>query len=328
MRVAFRADASPEIGTGHVMRCLTLARKLCASGASVCFSGYGMPENLLSEIQQSGMTTAPTGSLSATAWDWLVVDHYGLDAEYESSMRPWARKILVIDDLANRPHDCDLLLDQNLYARMEQRYQALMPGHAVSLCGPRFALLRPEFLAARSRVERRDAVRRILVFFGGSDPTNETSKVLRALRRLQLSGIEIDILIGGLNPNGREIERLASQLPGSSVRHQTDAIAELMANADLAVGGGGATSWERCCLGLPTIAVAVADNQIAISKSLADFGYQEYLGIFDAVPEQLVADTVSRCISNYQDIRAKGLRGMKLVDGLGTERVAVAMEKV
>ncbi len=328
MRVLFRVDASRAIGIGHVARCMTLAERLRQAGALVEFACLELPGNIIPDIRRAGFDVRTADGPIGARFDWLVVDHYGLDAGYESAMRACVRRILVIDDLANRPHDCDLLLDQNLYADMQSRYLRHVPPHARVLAGPRFALLRPEFSAARPRVRRQKEARRIFVFFGGSDPTNETVKALRGLAGPGHGDICMDVLVGVSNPFRDQIEALARGKPNVALIPPTNRISELLLAADLAVGAGGTTSWERCCLGVPTIAIAVADNQVALSATLAERGYQIFLGRSDALHSHHIPDAVSDSLTDFDATVAMGLRGMELVDGLGAERVVAAMETI
>jgi UDP-2,4-diacetamido-2,4,6-trideoxy-beta-L-altropyranose hydrolase len=323
-----RADASRELGTGHVMRCLTLAERLRQKTANVVFACVSQPGDMVELIRAAGFEVVDARWSPPRNVDWLVIDHYGLDRAYASDMREVACRIFVIDDLANRPHDCDLLLDQNLYEDMHARYQTLVPAHALTLHGPQYALLRSEFVEARQKIRRQQAVRRILVFFGGSDPTNETLKTMRALRHVELDAadIHVDVLIGVTNVQREEVKAFALSMRRTTVIEQTKQISALMLDADLAIGGGGTTSWERCCLGLPAIVVAVADNQHALSQTLGSRGYQRYLGRHEQVSEQALAGAISAAIAQYPQFAAEALRGMDLVDGLGVHRVAAAME--
>ena len=290
MRVVFRVDSSLDIGTGHVMRCLTLGERLKESGIAVTFICRDLPGNLSGYIESRGfavqrlpapstLTAAGLSTHNYGAWlgvhwqddaaqtaellaqsgavDWLVVDHYALDAGWERRLRPLVQKIMAIDDLANRTHDCDLVLDQNFYLDLEDRYDRLVPTQCVKLLGPRYALLRPEFRQARKNLRERDGqVKRILVFFGGSDAGNETAKALEAIRLLNRPEIAVDVVVGGINPHRRQIEELCAGWPATTCHCQVNNMAELMAGADLAIGAGGTTTWERCCLGLPSVTSA------------------------------------------------------------------------
>jgi len=323
--VVVRVDASSHIGTGHVSRCVTLMKCLKQRDFDITFVCRELPGNMVAEIRKEGFAVCDIEVLEKGNWDWLVVDHYELDYSFEIIMRSKVKKILVIDDLADRSHDCDLLLDQNLYDGMESRYRGLVPANCQVLTGPRYALLRPEFVEARRHAQRDSELHRILVFFGGSDPTNETEKVLRAISQFNRTDIFVDILVGLSNPHRDKLQTLVSALPRMALLEHVKKISKLMLNADLAIGGGGATSWERCCLGLPSIIVAVADNQIAISQTLSDRGYQIYLGESKDVSAGAIAEALNDCTDHFSDAVAMGLNSMELVDGLGTGRVVAAM---
>lgn len=302
LNIAFRVDSSIQIGSGHLMRCLTLADSLRDRGAKVTFICRELSCSLIGLVYARGfqllsLPPPPPNTTSVfdnghASWlgvpwqsdsdeviaqleklprqDWLIIDHYALDLHWESLMRPYVGKIMVIDDLADRNHDCDLLLDQNLYDDMESRYTGLTPQYCRTLLGPRFALLRPEFVAARNKLRKRDGfVRRILVFFGGSDPSNETAKALQAILSLDRPDIAVDVVVGGANPHKHEIESRCSGLANVSYHCQVDNMAELMSEADLAVGAGGTATWERCCLGLPALVLVVARNQAEVTMAVA-----------------------------------------------------------
>lgn len=288
--VAFRLDATSRIGTGHFMRCLTLAEALQQRGAQIRFVSRGLPAYLSDMLESRGIEFAPLDNAAGEAagdlahsswlgtsqdrdvqdsaavlggrkWDWLVVDHYALDARWESAMRNTAGKIMAIDDLADRQHDCDVLLDQNYYRDMQTRYDGKVPEHCRMLLGPHYALLRKEFRKMRDQVKpRKGTVRRILVFFGGVDAGNYTGLAIEALAGLDIKGVEIDVVIGAQHPHRSEIEQ-ACATQGYSCHVQTARMAELMAAADLAIGAGGSATWERCCLGLPALSLCTADNQ-------------------------------------------------------------------
>jgi UDP-2,4-diacetamido-2,4,6-trideoxy-beta-L-altropyranose hydrolase len=349
--VAIRCDASIQVGSGHVMRCLTLANELGDRGAEVSFICREHPGNLFVQIEAAGFrlfrlpfAEASDSKLAHASWlgetqavdarqtaaalqelgevDWLIVDHYALDAEWESAMRAYAKQIMVIDDLADRKHDCDVLLDQNFYKDMDVRYEGLLPPHCRKLLGPKYALLRPEFREARSKLRERDgSIRRVFVFFGGSDPTNETGKALRAIQSLGRTDIAVDVVVGAGNPHLEEIARLCEAMPQAALHRQISNMAELMANADLAVGAGGSTSWERCCLGLPTIVVSIAENQHMIAKNLAVTGAIGYLGASRAVTVNRVSEEMGRLSSSPECLLAMSQSGLAIVDGAGVSRV-------
>jgi UDP-2,4-diacetamido-2,4,6-trideoxy-beta-L-altropyranose hydrolase len=351
-----RADASVQIGSGHVMRGLTLADALRERGAEVHFICRDLPGHLGGVLADKGYpvhwlpaAVADGAAIPAhtahSAWlgapweldaeqtqavlaalgnvDWLIVDHYALDRAWESRMRPLVKRIMVIDDLADRPHDCELLLDQNLYEDMEQRYGGLVPADCRLLLGPRYALLRPEFLEARKTLRQRDGVvRRMLVFFGGADPSNETAKALRAIQRLERPEIAVDVVVGATNPHRAEIEALCAELPNASFHCQVAHMAELMARADLAIGASGVSTWERAALAMPSLLIAVAENQRRVAEDLAVAGGCLYLGQAETVTVDHIQQLLTFLCANHFLARAIGVRASEFVDGRGVERVA------
>lgn len=255
--------------------------------------------------------------------DWLVVDHYGLDARWERVLKPHVGRILAIDDLADRNHECDLLLDQNFFLEPSQRYAGKLPRHADELLGPRFALMRPEFARAREQLAERDGtLRRMFVSFGSFDPSNQTALVLRAIVAAGLEALAVDIVMGRYNPHRQEVERLCQGRPSWQVHVDTDAMAALMAAADLAVGASGATSWERCCLRLPTLLISVADNQYPIARDLGEAGICVFLGRSGEVTEAAVVSALRRVAADPALARDLGARAGALTDGDGARRVA------
>ena len=322
--VAIRVDSSEQIGSGHLMRCLTLAERLRKDGADVHFISrdlagslhrlveeHGFPLHLLPQHEENpnltgyaAWLTVPqvvdaeeTGEILSRMQpvSRLIVDSYALDAVWEQRLRPLVREIFVIDDLANRRHDCDMLLDQNFYREMWHRYDGLIPPACKLLLGPSHALLREEFYEAREHLRERDGIlRRILVFYGGSDTTGETEKAIRALLQLQLPSVAVDVVVGGSNPRRASIENLCAAYDFLHYHCQVSNMAELMAHADLCLGAGGTTTWERCFLGLPAIVTAVAENQIQICEDCAEEGYIYYLGRWDEVTEGDIVKSVHK----------------------------------
>jgi len=343
MRVAVRADASKQIGSGHVMRCLALAGALRKWGAAVFFLSREDPGNLVDIIGRQGCAIhcLPDG---VSGWeedvhltaeilklkqgtDWLIVDQYSLDRRWEQAIRRHTRKVMVIDDLANRPHDCDLLLDQNFYDGMETRYAGLVPPACVQLLGPHYALLRSEFAETRKNLRSRDGrVGRILIFFGASDGTNETSKALEAVARLG-SSIAIDVVIGINNPHREHIKKLATTIPLAVCHFPFADMAALMNGADLFLGAAGTTTWERCCLGLPSLIVTVADNQVQAARDLANHGVLHYIGDHKVVHCSDIVAALDRALGDPQLLQEYSQLSLKLVDGFGVQRSVDALWK-
>lgn len=303
MHFAFRTDASLQIGTGHVMRCLTLADALRERGAQSTFICRPHSGHLLDLIQQRAHTaialapaddafTSPADPCHAkwlgTDWasdaeqtqqalgnqavDWLVVDHYALDRRWEQAMRPLTRRIMVIDDLADRQYDCDLLLDQNL-GRQAKDYEGLSCGQTQMLIGPAYALLRPEFADWREHsLQRRvqPQLKNLLITMGGVDQANASGKLLDALTSCELPfDLKITVVMGSTAPWFAQVQAQAAAMPcPTQVLSGVSNMAQLMAESDLCIGAAGGSAWERCCLGLPTLVLILAANQQAGAMAL------------------------------------------------------------
>ncbi|HEY0924792.1 UDP-2,4-diacetamido-2,4,6-trideoxy-beta-L-altropyranose hydrolase [Rheinheimera pacifica] len=288
MKVLFRTDASVTLGSGHVMRCLTLAHALKKTGASCDFACRLTSGHLADVIRSQGFNVLPlpdalssqtadaTATLAQLTQNYvlLVLDHYALAADYCRMLRARCRYIMQIDDLANRAYDCDLLLDQNLVANAEQRYSKWLPAHCKPLLGPRYALLREEFYQPQAQHEPG----RILIGFGGSDEQNLTTLAIKAIDGLKLNGVSADIVIGANNPWHADIKQLTASLPDMRLHVQCNYMAKLMHQARLMLGGGGASHWERCISALPGLVVTVAENQQATTAYLDQLGACVWLG--------------------------------------------------
>jgi UDP-2,4-diacetamido-2,4,6-trideoxy-beta-L-altropyranose hydrolase len=344
MNVVFRADASITIGTGHVMRCLTLADALRRRGAQCHFICRRDAGHLLDLIRLRGYAVqalacdenaeidvdwrkdaAQTRMISDELHpDWLIVDHYRLGQEWEDEIRSSAQRVFVIDDLG-RPHRCDMLLDQNFHNPMHGRYRELLSWDTQLLLGPDFALVRPEFAALRPlALKRRDgSFSRLLISMGGSDPGNETSKVLGGLRVKWESRWTVDIVIGSGNPHAKSVEEACRRLPNAKLHVQTSKMAELMLAADCAINAGGSTTWERCCLGLPALVTVVSDDQAAIAESVAKAGAQILMG-WDT---DLTTDDYAQAIGalTSQQLCEMSAAAAEICDGLGADRVAARL---
>jgi UDP-2,4-diacetamido-2,4,6-trideoxy-beta-L-altropyranose hydrolase len=341
--ILFRADASVEIGTGHLIRCVTLATLLQRYGAVVTFACRDLPGNLNHWLEEQGFqvihwqanspTTIPADLktyLAQVQPDWLVVDHYGLDAQWEKGLWPYVKKVLAIDDLANRPHACHALLDQNYFSQPEIRYTGLIPEESHRWLGPHYALLRPEFRAAREGIlqtgqREKKQFKQLQIFLGGSDPTNETSFVLNALKEMALSDLTLDVIVGASNPKRAEVQALCDSLPNARFYCQTSQMAELMAKADLAIAAGGTATWERLCLGLPALVISVAENQQEISRQVAEAGAQVYLGRSGQISKTQLQEAIFQFLENPESLTSLSNKAFLLVDGQGAHRVAKGM---
>lgn len=355
MQVVIRTESSQKIGVGHVIRCLTLASTLRKSGADVSFVCATLPGDLADFIAQSGFVverlpplTVPNCAPSQPAWpdvpwqvevvrtraaienlgarpDWIVYDHYVIDARVEGAMRDVAAHILVIDDLANRPHDCDILLDQNFVSGLYERYDGYVSADVRRLLGPQFALLHPAYAQLHGATPpRHGEVLRVLVFFSGADIDNLTGMAIGALRKLGRTELEADFVITASHPFA---EAINSELLGDArfrVHVNLPTLAPLMARADFAIGAVGMTSWERACVGLPSLVISMADNQLAAARELHRAGIVHLLGHKDTVRE-------STLVAALEEIFEGGLdpewsrRCAALVDGRGGQRVSDAL---
>ncbi|HOI12515.1 MAG TPA: UDP-2,4-diacetamido-2,4,6-trideoxy-beta-L-altropyranose hydrolase [Methanoculleus sp.] len=358
LQIVFRVDASPTIGTGHVMRCLTLAGALAQKGVEVSFICREHNGHLCDLIEARGFrvhrlpapdsgfeadTTPPHAAWLGATWqedadqtgavietlgvkpDWLVVDHYALDSRWERALRPFIGRIFVIDDLADRTHECDLLLDQNLVSDMQTRYTNRVPADCGLLLGPEYALLQPIYAELHDRIPPRDGpVRRILITFGGADRDNLTGRVLVAFLRLDRPDIDVDVVISDSSPYASEIRAQAAVHANIHLYSNLPTLAPLMARADLAIGAAGTTSWERLCLGLPALVVTLAENQKPVADGLHRQGLVYWLGHYDEVLERNIVQALAELIE--EGINEEwSLRCRSAVDGRGVDRVGVVL---
>ncbi len=364
IQIAFRTDASLLMGSGHVMRCLTLAEALRKKGVQCHFISRVHPGNLLELIRQRGFaaTALPSeqakplahdqvvGNLSENplhgSWlgcdwrtdaeqtrtilakmkpDWLVVDHYALDHRWESFQRASVGRIMVVDDLADRVHDCDLLLDQNLVAQTHSRYAGKVPAACSVLLGSRYTLLQPIYAELHDRTPPREGpIRRILIFFGGVDSDNLTGRSLSAFLSLKRQDILVDVVITASFPHAEAIEQQIKGHANIRLHIGLPTLAQLIAKADLALGASGATSWERLCLGLPALVVTLAQNQRSIADELGQRGLIRWLGHTDSVDHMVIADALGKLV--HQGLNEDwSLRCLEAVDGKGVYRVCAIL---
>jgi len=315
----FRVDSSTGLGSGHVMRCLTLADRLRLRGVTCRFVCARLDGSLTAEIGAAGFpvdlvrsglsetddAAATLAILEHSCIDIAVVDVYRLGAVWERAVRSRARRLLVVDDLADRAHECDMLLDQNDLDASSRRYAGLVPEGCRMLLGPSFALLREQFdRAARESRDRDGSVKHLLVSFGGGDVTNETAKVLMALADARFAKLTADVVVGVSNPHRAELASVAKTLPGVRILDRVENMASLMSDADLAIGAGGTTTWERCALGLPSILVTVADNQRDVVRSVSAAGAALDLGSHTDVTASAIAEAVAGLAADSARMRA------------------------
>lgn len=348
MRVLIRSDASPTIGSGHIARLLPLARVLRKQGSHVAFACRQLPGHRLDSLAAEGFETfalpgqypgedprqaiesllpwqADIDALaqalgSQCAFDWIIVDHYGLDHYWQTAARRWAPRIAAVDDLASRTYTVDLLLNQNLSGTPEA-YTSLLTPACQTLLGPRFALLRDEF--SGPEIEIKPQAKRILVNFGGFDAAMQTHHAMLALT--DFHQFEVDFVAGADNPAWAKMQVLAAGHPNWRLNSFVSDFYRLMTEADLFVGAGGGTSWERAALGLPTICIAVSNNQQANGAVMATAGAHVYLGPCEQVSVEQLRDAIGFIAGNQGVRQSLAERSRQLVDGRGAQRVAAAL---
>lgn len=354
-KISFRVDASMTMGIGHVMRCLTLADSLKGRGAQCQFICRQHPGNLIPLIIERGYAVHPLPLQSEPRWEllptpdpadrpphaswlgshwetdarqtraaigtkktpWLIVDHYSIDTQWENELRSSCDHTMIIDDLADRSHDCDILLDQT-YKRTETDYRHLTPAACHLFTGAQYALLRPEFakLRAYSLGRRKNPqLKRLLISMGGIDKDNVTTQLLHTLTECKLAAdCHVQVVMGKNAPWLDEVKSSIKKLSWSSeVLVDVRDMARLMAESDLAIGAAGSTTWERCCLGLPTLMMVLADNQRIIAEALSQSS---------AVRLIETPDELRQAVSlSATELRQMSHAALEITDGKGTKRI-------
>ena len=345
------------------MRCLTLAEVLKQHGSDCQFICREHPGNLIEHIRNKGFLVHALplkGSRSSpevdeadaevqlahATWlgathqedaiqsariisdlkpDWLIVDHYALDARWEKALKPHYQKLMVIDDLADRPHQCDLLLDQT-FGRDAKDYATWTPDTCTLLCGSHYSLLRPEFSALRNySLERRKTphLEHLLITMGGVDKDNATGQILQALKNAELpDNCRISVVMGSTAPWLAEVRQLAEQMPWpTTVKVGISDMAQLMADSDVAIGAAGATSWERCCLGLPTVMLVLAENQKLAAQILDNAQAAVMLCLGDDIEAELT-HIISAFVHDQRRLSNITEHAKHITDGTGCTIVA------
>lgn len=324
--VVFRADAGRAIGGGHVMRCLALASALKDEGWLPSFAGT--PETLatVDALERSGFgwhslenPAAPQALIrTSLGCDLLVLDSYDLDAGYESACRGWAKEIMVIDDLTNRPHDCDFLLDQTL-GRSAQDYGGRVPTRCRILTGPDYALLRPSFASRRGTRDSGAAVGRVLISFGMVDSAGFLPQAIPVVRSV-LPNAEIDVVVGSYTPQLARLRVLAAADLKLKLHLDSSEMPELMQKAEIALIGAGTTVWEVCCMTLPSVLLVVAENQRSVAAAMRSSGAAE---VVETVAE--LAPALRNLVYDSTKRHEAAVRLGAICDGRGTRRVALAL---
>ena len=340
-----RADASAEIGTGHIMRCLALAQNWHSQRGTVLFLSHCTSEGLWARIEATGIPYAPvpkpyphetdldltlrhTSSLvrpNPESSPWVILDGYHFDQSYQAAVRDAGYHLLVIDDTAHLPHyHADIILNQNLGA--EQLTYSCDPDTRL-LLGPRYVLLRPEFLPYRNWQRPIPEVAcRVLITMGGSDPENVTQRVLEALAMCDLPGLEVRAVVGGANPHLAALEMVAHSLPYKiDLLYNVQDMPAQMAWADLAISAGGSTCWELAFMGLPTLLIILAENQRLAVEAVAVAGFGATLGYASQLNPGTTIDALRMLAHDPVQRAGMACQGRMVVDGLGAERITFAI---
>jgi len=354
MRIALRTDASRGIGTGHLRRCISLVQALNNEGAQSLFvcRQHDEVSELISDLGlPHAWLPAPTGyapdaddpahaAWAGCSWtqdaqdtiaalrdfrpDWVLVDHYAFDARWhERVASALGCRIAVIDDLADRPIAAAVLIDQNLDPDHARKYAHCLRTSTRLLGGPRYALLAPQYRSA-PRYRFRRTVQSIGIFMGGADPQDFSSRALIACREVAGFGGQIELVSSSRNPHLDRHLALARQWPDTRVLCDQPELSGFFARHDLQIGSGGVAAWERSCLGAPTLAIQIADNQRAVLPQLAALGAVEWLQSVD--PDEHALGTAAQALIESPRRRLALVRGTRgLVDGLGAARVAAVL---
>jgi UDP-2,4-diacetamido-2,4,6-trideoxy-beta-L-altropyranose hydrolase len=357
MKIIIRVDSSKKIGSGHVTRCLTLAVGLRDLGVIIEFVARDHSGSMIAQINNKGfkVNLLPAPSIvkqiknlneyeewlgvkqsidanetiqiiSNMEVDWLIVDHYALDHKWEKRLRPYTGKIMVIDDLANRIHDCEILLDQNLFKDISTRYQGKTPKHCIHLLGPKYALLQPDYAKFRKQVQpRQQPPSNLLIFFGGVDQHNLTGLTLAALKSVDAL-FNVDVIMSKQSPHYKMIKNQIDDMLDVQLYSDLPSLAPLVLKADLAIGAGGSTTWERLCLGLPSLVVTLADNQRVANNYLYQLGLIDLIGDIEVVTKADIVASIERKLNyNSNSIKHYTKNCMEICSGQGINFVTNAL---
>ncbi len=329
----FRCDADQNIGMGHLMRCQAIAIGLKAQNWQTTIASSKATFDFIPSLSEKfdHCVVVPESDLSACkldeliigGYDLCVIDHYKISAKYETLCRRWAKKIVVLDDLANREHDCDILVDTS-FGRNKSDYAGLMPSHTKTLFGPSYAPLDANFWKLRHTIDRRlkaNPAKRILISFGGADTGQLTETAVKAVNATK-ANISLDVVMPTGFRKSADIEELCrSTAHDCSVHKGTDQMSALMAQTDISIGAAGVTAWERCSLGVPSIVVVAFDNQKLIAKALEDNSAALVVNEGSGDRTDTITKNLKMLIANHE-LRLKITKSAaSLCDGLGTNRI-------
>lgn len=351
------------MGIGHLMRCLTLANTIreVIDNSNIVFISRGHPGNINdlilkndyslielpftkanlnlsdakveSDIYEDWLGTTSVQDAKETVEsvkdiviDWLIIDSYGIDIVWEKYVSHFAKRLMVIDDLANRNHFCDLLLDQNYAPNYLSRYEGLLASNCRPLLGPDYALLKKEFVKSKRRKENGNTTPKLFLFLSGSEETNFICyQVVEALFVAFKDKIEIDVVIGKGDSYRLDIEKLVAKFKKGALYSNLPHLGNLMSQADIAIGSGGIATWERMFMGLPSIVISLADNQLAACHQLNEDGYIYYIGHRIFFNKYKMIQIIERLSDSPAEREIISLKCQNLVDGQGSSKVVYAM---
>ena len=340
-KIYFRCDSSSDIGSGHVIRCLTLANFLKKKGLFTTFICKETEGNLFDVILKHNHNLVVLSNNKKNIWeddaqeiidkikdfnsskDWMVVDHYFLNKDWETRISSKLYKLFIIDDLCDRPHYGNILLNQNYLPGIRSQYKKILSSKTKILLGPKYALLSPEYKATRKliKINKKKKLQRVFIFFGASDDKEQTIKCLSILSKLNFKLLKIDIVIGLANKKKKLIEEITDKIDNATLHVQIPSLCNLMKNADLYLGSGGTTTWERCCLGLPSIVISTSGNQVRQNEYLFKKGVIKYLGKAESVSEENIRTALLMFAEGY-DSTKMSKKALKITNGNGAELVS------
>ena len=337
-KIFIRVDSGTKIGYGHLIRCLALAEYL-KKYFDVIFISSTLPGNIINELVKKKIQICKLKSYPKKInqkndanktislvkkyggkKNLMIVDSYELSKKWETEIKSYVEKLIVIDDLGSRSHNCDIIIDQNLHTKMNGVYDKLVPNHCIQLLGPKYTMIRDQFVNQKKLSKIRTfPIKRILVSFGGSDIENQTMPFLKIIKKSNLD-VHVDVIVGKSNLNKNSIKKICSITKKFSYFEQTNKIAKLMHSADISMGSGGSTNWERCILGLPAIVSIVSNNQIDVTKALSEKKCIINLGHVKKIKDKDYLNAIKSL--NNKILYQMSQKSFRLVDGKGKERIS------
>lgn len=332
MTIFFRVDESNNTGSGHLVRCLTLAKEIAKYQSDIVFICAEVSIESIQKIDLGGFTLVKISDFKGEINDALevtevlkkfapgvvIVDHYQLKMDWTMIISNLAHKLIVIDDLMDRPLHCDLVINPNCF--MANAYDMLVPDYCELLIGPKYVMVNPEYLLHKKSITS-TSIETILIFMGGSDSKGLTLALVEALSDTAFGSIHLDIVIGSHNLLRSEIEEKVNKRGNFSLYYDRPHLADLMNRADLSFGAGGNSAWERVCVGLPSFIITLSDNQLCLANYLNTMGFATYIGHHDIITTIQIQSALKEEIK-YGSLRNNMSINKTICDGMGVKRVA------